>query len=59
MKTKLSKNVKMLLLVSPEDFVSVAIKTVGIETCTYGHWKHKLLAYLFKFTASLMVKDYT
>ncbi len=37
-KTKLSKNVEVpLFLVSPEDFLSAAIKTVGIETCTYGH----------------------
>jgi hypothetical protein len=43
-----------LFLVSPEDFLSAAIKTVGIETCTYGHWKHRLLAYLFKIMASLM-----
>jgi hypothetical protein len=43
-----------LLSVSPEDFVSAAIKTVGIETCTYGHWKHKLMGYLFKIVASLM-----
>jgi hypothetical protein len=51
----MAKNVEMSFLsVSPEDFVSAAIKTVGIETCTYGHWKHKLLAYLFKTVTSLM-----
>jgi hypothetical protein len=50
----MAKNVEMSYLsVSPEDFVSAAIKTVGIETCTYGHWKHKLLGYLFKTVASL------
>ena len=24
------------------------MKTVGIEDYTYGHWKHKLMAYLAK-----------
>ncbi len=54
-KTKLTKNVGVpLLSVSPEDFVSAAIKTVGIEMCTYGHWKHKLFAYVFEMMASHM-----
>ncbi|XP_054159866.1 uncharacterized protein LOC128958076 [Oppia nitens] len=46
-KTKLTTNVDMpLISVTPEDYVSAAIKTVGIENYTYGHWKHKLLAFL-------------
>ncbi len=54
-KTQMIKNVEVpLIAVSPEHFVSAAIKTVGIEVTTYGHWKHKLMAYLFKILASLM-----
>ena len=45
--TKLTVNVSVpLLSVNVDDYVSAAIKTVGIEYYTYGHWKHKLLAYL-------------
>ena len=39
--------------VSPEDFVSAAIKTVGIESYTFGHWKHKLLAYVMNIMSSI------
>ncbi len=54
-KTNMSKDIRMpILLVSPEDFVSAAIKTVGIETFTNGHWKHKLLGYLYSTLVSLM-----
>ncbi|CAG2178446.1 unnamed protein product [Oppiella nova] len=51
--------------VTPEDFVSSAINTVGIETLTFGHWKHKLLVYIIewftyvcgnRFTANLALK---
>ncbi|CAG2171424.1 unnamed protein product, partial [Oppiella nova] len=45
--TKLTTNVSVpLISVSAEDYVSAAIQTVGVEHYTYGHWKHKLLAYL-------------
>ncbi len=40
--------------ITPEDCVSSAIKTVGIETFTYGHWRHKLLAYITSTMASIL-----
>ena len=46
-KTKLIDDMYVPILgVMVDDYVSAAIKTVGIEHYTYGHWKHKLLAYL-------------
>jgi short-subunit dehydrogenase len=33
--------------VNVNDFVSQAIKTVGIETITCGHLKHKLMSFVF------------
>ena len=42
--------------VTAEDYVSAAIKTVGIETNTYGHWKHKLIAYLSEVIVSIIGK---
>lgn len=46
-RTKLSVNfLAPLVSVTPEDYVRSAIRTVGIESYTYGHWKHKLVAYL-------------
>ena len=54
-KTKLTDNVYVpFLAVMVEDYVSAAIKTVGIEHYTYGHWKHKLLAYLSHFLPPLL-----
>ncbi len=32
--------------IEPEDYVASAIKTVGIETFTCGHWRHKLMGYM-------------
>jgi hypothetical protein len=32
--------------IEPEDYVASAIKTVGMETFTYGHWRHKLMGYI-------------
>ncbi|CAG2113339.1 unnamed protein product, partial [Medioppia subpectinata] len=44
--TKITTNVTLpIIAVTPEDFVSAAIRTVGIEHYTNGHWKHKLFAY--------------
>ncbi len=43
--------------ITPEDCVSSAIKTVGIETFTYGHWKHKLLAYVTSTIASILSRQ--
>jgi hypothetical protein len=40
--------------ITPEDCAASAIKTVGIETFTYGHWRHKLLAYITGSVASIM-----
>lgn len=33
-------------MVTPKEYVSAALKTEGIESDTYGHWKHKLIALL-------------
>ena len=40
--------------ISPHDCVSSAIKTVGIESYTYGHWRHRLMACLAGITSSLL-----
>ncbi|CAG2102650.1 unnamed protein product [Medioppia subpectinata] len=46
-KTKLlhESNESSVWTVGADEFVSAAIQTVGIESTTYGHWKHKLLSY--------------
>lgn len=54
-KTKLTDEVHVpVISVSPEDYVRAAIKTVGIEYHTCGHWKHKLLAYFSNLVLCLI-----
>jgi len=54
-KTKLAKDVDIpFFKITPEQCASSALKTVGIETSTYGHWKHKLLAYITGTVASTL-----
>ncbi len=54
-KTKLlNDSLETPFAVTPQEYVSSAIKTVGIETLTYGHWKHKLLAYFTNITATAL-----
>ena len=47
--TKLSVNVRIpLIVVSAKSFVSHALKTVGIESRTFGHWNHKIQAFFLE-----------
>ena len=56
-KSKMTKDIRMAFIaVTPEDYVSAAIKTVGIETMTAGHWRHKLMAYLTEVILSIVGK---
>jgi len=41
-------------VVSAKDFVSSALKTVGIESTTCGHWKHKLSAFIIVFLSKII-----
>ena len=51
-KTKLSSKVDVpLISVTPEEYVSAAIKTVGIEFTTAGHWRHKAFSALQSYIA--------
>ena len=57
--TKLTENVRVpILAVTPEDFVKAAIKTVGIEHYTSGHWKHKLLGYLSRLAKCFFTRRF-
>jgi hypothetical protein len=43
-RTNMTKNLgNHMLEVSAKDVVSQALNTVGIESTTYDHWKHKAL----------------
>lgn len=45
--TKMSKIRKASFLVpTPSDYVAAALKTVGIESRTYGYWTHKLQGFV-------------
>ena len=49
-KTKLISNVEMpFVAIDVKEYVSSAIKTVGIEDCTPGHWKHRIIAVFERF----------
>jgi len=43
--TKLSKIRPGLISPKPNDYVNNAIKTVGIESRTYGYWTHKVVGF--------------
>src|SRR5260370_11808451 len=47
--TNMSANVpKTVMSVTAKSYVSHALKTVGIESRTFGHWNHKIQAFFME-----------
>lgn len=47
------------MAVTPDDYVENAIRTIGFESSTPGHWKHRMLSILLKLINLLVGIKYT
>jgi 17beta-estradiol 17-dehydrogenase / very-long-chain 3-oxoacyl-CoA reductase len=57
--TKMIKNTKMLFgVISAKECVDGALNDLGYEVHTFGHWYHKILAYLISFIPIFIAKEY-